>query len=62
MAVPPDGPRYTRNMYRLTNYTKNKLCISLVFLYTIKMDLKEAGCGIWSGLSWLRVGTGNKHL
>ena len=33
--VPPDdGPRYARNMYRLTKHTKNKLCIKLVFLYT----------------------------
>jgi hypothetical protein len=30
-----DGPRYTRNMQRLTKYTKNKLCMKLVFLYTI---------------------------
>ena len=34
MVVPPnDGPRYTRNMYKLTKYTKNKLCTKLVFLY-----------------------------
>ena len=34
-VVPPDdGPRYTQNMQRLTKYTKNKLCIKLVFLYT----------------------------
>jgi hypothetical protein len=33
-VVPPDdGPRYARNMYRLTKYTKNKLCINLVFIY-----------------------------
>ena len=33
--VPPDdGPRYARNMQRLTKYTKNKLCIKWVFLYT----------------------------
>jgi hypothetical protein len=33
-AVPPDdGPRYPQNMYRLTKYTKNKLCIKLVFLH-----------------------------
>jgi len=32
-VVPPDdGPRYARNMYKLTKYTKNKLCIKLVFL------------------------------
>jgi hypothetical protein len=35
-VVPPDdGPRYARNMQRLTKYTKNKLCIKLVFLYTV---------------------------
>jgi hypothetical protein len=35
-VVPPDdGPRYARNMYRLTKSTKNMLCIKLVFLYTI---------------------------
>ena len=35
-VVPPDdGPRYARYMYRLTKYTKNKLCIKLAFLYTI---------------------------
>jgi hypothetical protein len=33
-VVPPDdGPRYVRNMQSLTNCTKNKLCIKLVFLY-----------------------------
>ena len=31
-VVPPDdGPRYARNMYMLTKYTKNKLRIKLVF-------------------------------
>ena len=30
-----DGHRNARNMWRLTKYTKNKLCIKLVFLYTI---------------------------
>ena len=34
-VVPPDdGPRYPRNLYMLTKYTENKLCIKLVFLYT----------------------------
>jgi hypothetical protein len=23
-----------------------------------KMDLTETGCGVWSGLNWLRIGTG----
>ena len=30
-----NGPIYARNMWRLTKYAKNRLCIKLVFLYTI---------------------------
>jgi len=30
---PDDGPRYARNMWRLTKYTK--LCIKFVFLHTV---------------------------
>ena len=29
---------------------------------SIKMDLQEVGCGVWTGLSWLRIGTGGGHL
>ena len=25
---------------------------------TIKMDLQEVGCGVWTGSSWPRIGTG----
>ena len=40
-VVPPDdGSRYARNMYRLTKYTKNKLCIKLGFLYTRSLYYK----------------------
>jgi hypothetical protein len=28
----------------------------------IKMDLQEVGCGVWTGSSWLRIGTGGGHL
>ena len=28
----------------------------------IKMDLKEVGCGAWTGSSWLRIGTDSRHL
>jgi hypothetical protein len=28
----------------------------------IKMELREVGCGVWTGLSWLRIGTGGGHL
>jgi hypothetical protein len=30
--------------------------------YNIKMDLQEVGCGVWTGSSWLRTGTGGEHL
>jgi hypothetical protein len=28
----------------------------------IKMDLQEVGCGAWTGLIWLRIGTGGVFL
>jgi hypothetical protein len=28
----------------------------------IKVDVQEAGCGGWTGLSWLRIGKGGGHL
>ena len=28
----------------------------------IKMDLLEVGCGVWTGSSWLMVGTGGGYL
>jgi len=28
----------------------------------IKMDLQEVGWGAWTGLIWLRRGTGDRHL
>jgi hypothetical protein len=28
----------------------------------IKMDLQKVGWGVWTGLSWLRIVTGGKHL
>jgi len=28
----------------------------------IKMDLQDVGVGVWTGLSWLRIGTGGGHL
>jgi hypothetical protein len=28
----------------------------------IKMDLQKVGCGVWTGLSWLRIETGGRHL
>jgi hypothetical protein len=44
IVTPDGGPRYTRNMKRLTKYTKNKLCIKLVSLYTIK----DFNCEVWN--------------
>jgi len=28
----------------------------------IKMDFQEVGCGVWTGSSWLRIGTDGGHL
>jgi len=28
----------------------------------IEMDLQEVECGVWTGSSWLRIGTGGGHL
>jgi len=28
----------------------------------IKVDLQEMGRGVWTGWSWLRIGTGDGHL
>jgi hypothetical protein len=28
----------------------------------IKMDVQEVGCGAWTGLIWLRIGTGGGLL
>ena len=28
----------------------------------IKMDIQEVGLGAWTGLIWLRKGTGGRHL
>ena len=27
-----------------------------------KIDLQEVGVGLWTGSSWLRIGTGGTHL
>jgi hypothetical protein len=27
-----------------------------------KMDIQEGGCGVWTGLSWLRIETVGGHL
>ena len=29
---------------------------------SIKMNLQEVGRGLWTGPSWLRIGTGGGHL
>jgi hypothetical protein len=28
----------------------------------IKKDLREIGCGVWSGFNWLSIGTGSELL
>jgi hypothetical protein len=30
--------------------------------YNMKADLQEVGCGVWTGLSWLRIETGGGQL
>jgi hypothetical protein len=32
------------------------------WVYIIRMDLLELGLGVWTGLVWLRIGTGGKLL
>jgi hypothetical protein len=27
-----------------------------------RIYLQEVGCGVWTGLSWLRIETGGRHL
>jgi hypothetical protein len=45
-------PEVKRPLGRLRRRWKNN----------IKMDLQELGCGVWTGLSWLRIGTSGGHL
>jgi hypothetical protein len=28
----------------------------------IKADVQEVGCGVWTGLSWLRIETSGEYL
>jgi len=35
---------------------------SHIWEYIIIMDLQEMVCGVWTGTSWLRIGTGGGHL
>jgi hypothetical protein len=28
----------------------------------IKVNIQEVGCGVWTGLSWLRIERGGRHL
>jgi hypothetical protein len=28
----------------------------------IKMERQEVGCGVWTGSSWVRIGTGGGYL
>ena len=41
VVYPDDGPRYARNMYMVIKYTRNKLCIKLVYLYTVQSFYPE---------------------
>jgi len=44
VAPPDDGPRYARNMNRLTKYAKNKLCIKFFFLHKLCSTLSSWDC------------------
>jgi hypothetical protein len=44
----PDGKRPLRRPRRRWDYNK--------------MHLQEVGCGVWTGLSWLRVETGERTI
>jgi len=37
-------------------------CCTLTWEDNIKMDLQEVGWWAWTGLIWLRIGTGGWHL
>ena len=65
--------KYVRKMYLSIVihiiYTYSYKWYLLVFLIlincilgSIKMDLLEVGCGAWTDLMWLRIGTGAGHL
>jgi hypothetical protein len=55
-----------RNVYRVLlgkHESKRPLGIhSLRWEDNIKVDLQEVGCGVWTGSSWLRIGTGGGLL
>jgi hypothetical protein len=57
---PDDEPRYARNTYRLTKYTKNETNIKFVFLYSLYRDArstkqKKKGSSISKGRPSLAV-------
>ena len=65
-----DGPRYARNMYRLTKYTKNSLCIKLVLLkknmhefHLVYMCVCVCVC-VWHDISFVLVcfGEWKRHI
>ena len=42
-------------------YSRN-LCVPLISLLSFKTGLQEVGGWVWTGSSWLRIGTGGGHL
>ena len=62
-VVPPDdGPRDALNMQSLTKYTKNKLCIKLVFLCTNVIQCPACACFLSKTLAYKLVyGKGRHH-
>jgi hypothetical protein len=43
---------------KLSGFTRSSIYIHDISRLRFKMDLQEVGCGVWTGLNWLRIVTG----
>ena len=50
------------DIFLLSDFVIKFMYISLNTTDNIKMDLQEVGCGLRTGSSWLRIGTGGEHF
>jgi len=57
-AVPE---RVVKGKWTVINSPKTKFH-NLCYSVNIKKDLQEVGYRVWTGSSWLRIGTGDGHL
>jgi hypothetical protein len=58
--------QYSHRTVTVTHTTLNQqmhcyYCLDVIY-HNIKMDLQEVGWGAWTGLIWLRIGTGGGVL